>query len=184
MAKLDRDQMTALGAVSLLLIACVSAVGLSMQIRSVALQDLADARDALSRVEAHVGTTTRIRGAGKAAAAPPTAFLDAPTQGLAGAQLQAYLSQLIAAQHATLISSGVQPATGADAADAIRIEVTVNTTLGALQTLLYQLESGAPYVFVELLNVQQPGTAARSVTQDPLLHVTLGLRAMWRRGAA
>ena len=57
-------------------------------------------------------------------------------------------------------------------------------SLQALQAFLYQLESGTPYVFVEQLAVQLAGTASQRVVEDPLLRVTLGLRANWRRGAA
>ena len=53
--------------------------------------------------------------------------------------------------------------------------------LEALQRMLYQLESGTPYVFVDSLSVQIPGTGAQRAVEDPLLRVTLGLRAIWQR---
>jgi hypothetical protein len=54
----------------------------------------------------------------------------------------------------------------------------------ALQELLYDLESRTPYVFVEVMAVQPPSTTALRATQEPVLRLTLGLRAPWRRGAA
>ncbi len=41
----------------------------------------------------------------RVSAAPALAFLDAPTSGLAMAQFQAYLSQLVTDQRAVLVSS-------------------------------------------------------------------------------
>jgi hypothetical protein len=61
------------------------------------------------------------------------------------------------------------------------LQATLDADLQALQALLYQLESGTPYVFVDSLNIQIPGTNAQRAVEDPLLRVTLGLRAVWRR---
>ena len=115
------------------------------------------------------------------AAAPPQAFLDAPTQGLAGAQLQAYLAQLAESQRAGLMSSGGEPAKREDPPDTIRLQATLEMSLEALRALLYQLESGTPYVFVEVLAVQPVTTAGRAA-ENPLLRATLSIRALWRRG--
>ncbi len=54
--------------------------------------------------------------------------------------------------------------------------------LKALRALLYQLESGTPYVFVDALTVQPASAAAGRAAEDPLLRATLSLRAFWRRG--
>jgi hypothetical protein len=61
------------------------------------------------------------------------------------------------------------------------LQATLDADLASLQALLYQLESGTPYVFVDSLNIQIPGTNAQHAVEDPLLRVTLGLRAVWRR---
>ena len=91
-----------------------------------------------------------------------------------------YLSQLIADQHAVLVSSGIQSADRDDKSDAIRLQVALTATLPALQTLLYRLESGTPYVFVDSLVMQMGGSTERAVA-DPSLKVTLTVRAFWRR---
>jgi general secretion pathway protein M len=49
--------------------------------------------------------------------------------------------------------------------------------------VLYQLESGTPYVFVDALSVQPVNATAGRSVEDPLLRTTLSLRALWRRGA-
>jgi hypothetical protein len=39
-------------------------------------------------------------------------------------------------------------------------------------------------VFVDALTVQLTGAASQRTAEDPLLRVTFGLHAVWRRGAA
>jgi general secretion pathway protein M len=177
--KLDREQSMSVAALALLLMVCVGAVELSFHARSDAAQEFTERREALSRLEAK----SRTKAAGSApVAAPPAAFLDAPTQGLAGAQLQAYLAQVAGAQQAGLVSSGLDAAKREDPPDTIRLQATMDVGLQALQAMLYQLESGTPYVVVEALTMQPAGAAAGRPAEDPLLRATLSLRAFWRRG--
>ena len=180
MVKLDREQLISVAVLALLLLACVGAVELSFRARSDVAQELTERREALSRLEAK----SRAKTAGSAlVAAPAAAFLDAPTQGLAGAQLQAYLAQVAGAQQAGLVSSGLDAAKREDPPDTIRLQATVDVSLQALQAMLYQLESGTPYVVVEALTMQPTGAATGRPAEDPLLRATLSLRAFWRRGA-
>jgi hypothetical protein len=112
--------------------------------------------------------------------APAAAFVDAPTLGLASAALEAHITQL-AGHHATLVSFAVQSNSAADAADAVRIEASLDINQSALQSLLYELESGTPYVFIESMTVRPAAASAQSSAADPALRATLGLRALWRR---
>ncbi|MGB8629532.1 MAG: type II secretion system protein GspM [Xanthobacteraceae bacterium] len=178
MTKSDREALLSVGALAVLLFVCANAVGFSWQARSDAASEF-DLRGAqLSQLEAHAANRNKARLSG--AAAPPAAFLAAPTQGLAGAQLQAYLQHVADTYHATLISSGMEATKHEDQPDSIRLQATLDANLQALQALLYQLESGTPYVFVDSLNIQIPGTNAPHAVEDPLFRVTLGLRAVWR----
>jgi general secretion pathway protein M len=182
MIKLDREQIVSVGVLAALLLVCLGLTGLSLQMRSSAAQEVAERHEVLSRLEARA----KARGDARArpGSAPAAAFLDAPTQGLAVAALQAHLAQMADIHHSVLVSSGVEPARREDSPDSIRLQATLEMSLQALQAFLYQLESGTPYVLVEQLAVQLAGTAAQRVVEDPLLRVTLGLRANWRRGTA
>src|SRR5262249_4085854 len=113
--RLDREQAVAVAALALLLLICVCTSGLLLRMRFDAARESAERHDLLARLE------TRVRAdAGRSiAAAPPSAFLDAPTQGLASAALQAYLAQLADLQHAGLISSGGEAAKRDEAPDTI-----------------------------------------------------------------
>jgi hypothetical protein len=176
--KLDREQVISIAALFLLLLVSAGAVELSIRARSDAVQEFTERSEALSRLEMRSRTT--ISGSAPVAA-PPAAFLDAPTQGLASAQLQTYLAQVAGAQQSGLISSGQEPAKSDDPPDTIRLQATLDVSLIALQAMLYQLESGTPYVLVEALTVQPTGAAGGRPIEDPLLRATFTLRAFWRR---
>lgn len=178
----NREQVFAGGGFCALLMICAVAITGALQARVNALQHLTEQRDQLAALEARSRPAANRRAQAQRLAAPATAFLDAPTSGLATAQFQAYLSELVTSQHAVLVSSGVR-ADREDKSDAIRLQISLNATLAALQTLLYRLESGAPYVFVDALLVQ-PGGAAERTAGDAVLKVNLTVHAFWRRRTA
>lgn len=178
MLNLDREQAIALGALGALLLGCALAVGVSAVERSVALQGLAEHKELLARLQVQAERRLENHGPLVAGTAPAAAFIDAPTAGLAGAQLQTYIEKLAAEQDATLLSSGIESMDREDAPDAIRLQATLELNLKSLQAMLYRLESGTPYVFVETFAVQP----SEGGGDDPSLHFTIGIRAMWRRG--
>jgi hypothetical protein len=173
---LDHEQAISVAALALLLLVCVFTVGLSIQMRSDASGELAQHREMLSRLE----TRMRADASRSNGVAPPTAFLEAPTAGIAGAKLQAYLTQLADAQHAGLISSGGEAAKRDEPPDTIKIQATLEMNTKALRAILYQLESGTPYVFVDALTLQPASTTAGHI-EDPLLRATISLSSFWRR---
>jgi len=180
MVTMNPSPMAALGALLLLILTCAFAVAGAVSMRALAVRELEEQRRILSDLEHRVHARG---GAARASAmtAPASAFVEAPTQGLAGAQLQGYLSQLVSAQHGTLISAGVQPpARGDDGQEAIRVLATLDVSSVALQALLHRLETGVPYVFVDALTVQAPGVL-KERSDDPVLRVSLTVRALWRR---
>jgi general secretion pathway protein M len=183
MIKYDRETLTSVAALGTLLMVCAIAVGFSLQARSEAVREFHMQSEVFSRLTAHAAARNEARPK-LGAVAPAAAFLSAPTPGLAGAELQAYVQHVADSQHATLISSGIEPAMHEDRSDSIRLQAALDMNLGPLQAILYQLESGTPYVFVDSLTVQVPGDGSQRAVEDPLLRVTLGLRAVWRRGNA
>jgi len=180
MLKLDREQLISVAALMGLLLLCVCGVGLSLQARADAVREDSERREMLSRLEARMRTISDR----PTVTAPPAAFLDAPTQGLASAQLQSHLARLAGEQHASLVSSGGEAAKHDDVPDTIRLQITLDTDLKALRAMLYQLESGTPYVFVDALTIQPGGSIFGRAVEDPSLRTTLSLRALWRKGAS
>jgi hypothetical protein len=178
MLKLDREQAISVAAFVLLLLVSVSTIGISLQARAAAVGENSERREMLSRLEARLRQNT-----GRPTAAPPAAFLDASTPGLASAQLQSYLERLAGEKNASLVSSGGETAKRDDAPDTVRVQATLDMNLQSLRALLYQLESGTPYVFVDGMALQPVNATAGRSVEDPLLRTTLSLRALWRRGA-
>lgn len=182
MRKFTREQAIAVALLCLFLVLCVSIAVWSLYLRLDASQQLSERQEQLARLEAGARAKGDRPGPARASTAPTKAFLHAATLGLAGALLQEHVARL-AGQHATLVSLAVQPSGGADASDAVRIEANMEIGLRALQTLLYELESGTPYVLVESMTVRSTA-AAQSGAADARLRVTLGMRALWRRNPA
>jgi general secretion pathway protein M len=180
---LGREQLLAVGGLCALLLLCTVAVASALQSWIEATRVLAERREQLSSLQSRAGSIAKQRRQTQTVTAPALAFLDAPTSGLATAQFQAYLSQLVTDQHAVLVSSGIQATEHDDRSDAIRLQIALTATVPALQILLYRLESGTPYVFVDSLLMQLGGSTERAAA-DPVLRVTLTLHAFWRRQAS
>jgi hypothetical protein len=182
MHKLTREQGIAVGAFFAFILLCVGIVAWSIQLRFDAAQELAEQQNLLERLQAGARSKVGTRGPAKVTAAPTAAFLNEPTLGLASATLEAHVTQL-ASQHATLVSFSVQSSTAPDSADSVRIEASLDITLSALQILLYDLETGTPYVFVDSMAVRPAAGTTRTDAANAPLRVTLGLHALWRRSA-
>lgn len=178
MLRLDREQTISIAAFVFLLLMLVFMIGISLQARADALGENSERREMFLRLEARLRQNTV-----GPTAAPPAAFLDAPTPGLASAQLQSYLERLAGEKNASLVSSGGETTKRDDAPDTVRIQATIDMNLQSLRAVLYQLESGTPYVFVDGLAIQPVNSTAGRSVEDPLLRTTLSLRAFWRRGA-
>jgi general secretion pathway protein M len=178
--KLNREQGVAIGVLGLFILLCIGAGAWALVARSDAAWELSQRQDLLSRLETAARGKARGGGPSVRASAPASAFLDAPTLGLASAMLEEHITHL-ADQHATLVSFAVQSAGGADSGDAVRIEASMDINLRELQTLLYELESGAPYVFVDSITVRPVSGAAQSDAAAAPLRTMIGLRGLWRR---
>lgn len=182
MLNFDREQTIALGALGALLLGCALAVGLSLGARSAALQEFTERQDMLARLQSQAARRPDIHNRLVGGKAPAAAFIDAPTAGLASAQLQTYIEQVAAEHQATLMSSGMELTARDDAPDAIRLQATLELNLKSLQAVLYRLETGTPYVFVETFAVQPSTGNEGGGGEDPSLRLTIGVRALWRRG--
>src|SRR2546425_13368610 len=76
MPKLDRERAISLAALALLLLLCMSVLGLLFQARADAVREASERREILSRLEAKLRTGSNL----PTAAAAPAAFLDAADQ--------------------------------------------------------------------------------------------------------
>ncbi|HEY1942357.1 MAG TPA: type II secretion system protein GspM [Roseiarcus sp.] len=136
--------------------------------------------DALSeRLAALKAHTHRGAGAG-ANAAHASPFLHEATVTLAGAALQQRVEQAVAKAGGSLQSDEEQLDSLGDKDGFIRLTANFDLTQAGLQPLLYDLEAGMPYLFVESLDIQSP--EATGEAEAGPMHVALTVSSKWEPG--
>ncbi len=120
-------------------------------------------------------------GAGASANAPDASpFLRDTTVTLAGAALQQRIEQAVAKAGGSLQSDEEQLDSLSDKDGFIRLTANFELAQPGLQPLLYDLEAGMPYVFVESLDVQSP--EATGEAEGGPMHVALTVSSKWEPG--
>ena len=135
--------------------------------------------DLQQRLAALEGRRPAIAGGanGAAGATDASPFLEARTVTLAGAVLQQRLEQAAAKAGGEISSEQIDLA-GPDAKDGfITLTASLDIAQPALQGLLYDLETGAPFLIIPSLDVQSP-LATGGDAQGPM-RVTLALTGKW-----
>jgi general secretion pathway protein M len=116
----------------------------------------------------------------QAAEHPGTPFLEGPTVTVAGATLLQRVAAAVGNVGGTIQSSQVE-VTGAQAKDgAVGLVVSCEMEQPALQKLLYDLEVGMPFLFVDQLDVQVPQTTAANESGNGRIRVVLGVSGQWQ----
>lgn len=108
-------------------------------------------------------------------------FLDGPSVTVAGAALLQRVSTAISNAGGSVQSSQVE-VTG-NPAGTVKLIMSAELDLNGLQRLLYDLEAGMPFLFVEQLDVQAPQGVTAAATGPMRMHVQLAVAGEWR-GAA
>jgi general secretion pathway protein M len=125
----------------------------------------------------------RPRGGGAsplAAEHPGTPFLEGPTVTVAGAALLQRVAAAVGNVGGTIQSSQVD-VSGTQAKDGfVGLVVSCEMEQPALQKLLYDLEAGMPFLFVDQLDVQVPQTTAASEDGTGRIRVVLGISGQWQ----
>jgi general secretion pathway protein M len=130
-------------------------------------------RERLTRLE--MRTRSSSGDAGRVANRPAgSSFLEGPTVTVASASLLHRTSNAIANVAGSLLSSEVEAQSMSKDGN-IRINAICELEQSALQTLLYDLETGMPFLFVDQLTLQ----AARPENKGRM-RVSLGIAARWR----
>nr|WP_275169857.1 type II secretion system protein GspM [Bradyrhizobium sp. CSS354] len=113
---------------------------------------------------------------------PGTPFLEGPTVTVAGANLLQRVAAAVADVGGSVQSSQVD-VTGAQTKDGfVGLVVSCELEQPALQRLLYDLEAGMPFLFVDQLDVQVPQTTALSDSATGRVRVILGVSGQWQAG--
>jgi general secretion pathway protein M len=111
---------------------------------------------------------------------PGTPFLEGPTVTVAGAVLLQRVAAAVGNAGGTIQSSQVD-VLGKEAKDGfVGLVVSCEMEQPALQKVLYDLEAGMPFLFVDQLDVQVPQTTARNEAGSGRIRVMLGVSGQWQ----
>jgi general secretion pathway protein M len=148
--QIARQSLSALGflAVVALLFAGAASTALALWDARANLATLGDADQALKARAQKVGPRKEVTGQ----ASP---FLDTPTITLAGAMLQQRVESAIAAAGGKLASSQVEVG-GRGNEKRVGLQAELTIAQSGMQSLLFDLEAGAPCLFVESLEAHAP----------------------------
>jgi general secretion pathway protein M len=115
-----------------------------------------------------------------AARHPGTPFLEGPTVTVAGATLLQRVASAVGNVGGTIQSSQVD-VLGTEAKDGfVGLVVSCEMEQPSLQKLLYDLEAGMPFLFVDQLDVQVPQTTALNESGSGRVRVVLGVSGQWQ----
>jgi general secretion pathway protein M len=103
-------------------------------------------------------------------------FLEGETAALAGARLQQYIKRLVADAGGTLSSSEINLNNSEPKNRFLSLTVSTEVTQPALQSLLYTLEAGMPYIFVDSFEAQAPESVDAS---NGRMRVTMNVSGQW-----
>ena len=166
-----RRALSALGMVAVVVVALGAALSSALSLRD-ARADLARLNEQALDLDAREKRLTLSTG-GEKAASP---FFEAHTITLAGAALQQRLEAAVTAAHGRLVSSRVEVAPrGDERAISLAAELTIPEP--DMQSLLYDLETGRPYLFVESIEARAPEKSAEA--SAGALRVALTVSGQW-----
>lgn len=170
----------ALYVVAVLALAAVSALSILDVLQR--RHDLVAATDTLSLLEARNPVRHRAAAAPGSDAAVVTGspFLEGPTVTVAGAALMERVVGAIAHLGGTIVSSQVD-LQGTEAKDGfIGVSVSCDIEQASLQKLLYDLEAGMPFLFVDQMVAQTPEGTPSAVGSR--LHLLISVSGQWQGG--
>jgi general secretion pathway protein M len=135
------------------------------------------ARDTLAQMEGR--RPAPVQAPDNGTIAPPgSAFLEGPTVTVAGATLLQRIAVAVTRVGGSILSSQVELQGPQSKAGFIGVIASCELDQPALQQLLYDLEAGMPFLFVEQLAVQAP--VAVSGTREGRLRVQLTVYGQWQ----
>jgi general secretion pathway protein M len=139
---------------------------------------LAQTADLLEQLQGRKGRSAQPLSAEHAG----SPFLEGPTVTVAGASLLQRVAAAVGNAGGTIQSSQVD-VTGSQAKDGVvGLVVSCEMEQPALQQVLYELESGMPFLFIDQLDVQVPQTTASGEGNAGRIRVVLGITGQWQGG--
>ena len=141
--------------------------------------DYAAAGELLDQIEGRKPARARVNpGAESAPTGSP--FLEGPTVTVAGASLQQRVTSAVTKVGGNVLSSQVDLDGSKAKQGYVSLVASCEVEQPALQQLLYDLEAGMPFLFVDQLDVQVPQTTATNEGGTGKIRVVLGVTGQWQ----
>jgi general secretion pathway protein M len=162
----------------------VAVLGGLLATAGIAVSDIVDHQRALAQTSDLLDQLRgrKARGAASSLATehPGTPFLEGPTVTVAGATLLQRVAAAVSNVGGTIQSSQVD-VLGTQAKDgSVGLVVSCEMEQPSLQKVLYDLEAGMPFLFVDQLDVQVPQTTAVNEAGTGRIRVVLGVSGQWQ----
>jgi general secretion pathway protein M len=162
----------------------VAVLGGLLATAGIAVSDIVDHQRALAQTSDLLDQLRgrKARGATSSLAAehPGTPFLEGPTVTVAGATLLQRVAAAVSNVGGTIQSSQVD-VLGTRAKDgSVGLVVSCEMEQPSLQKVLYDLEAGMPFLFIDQLDVQVPQTTAVNEAGPGRIRVVLGVSGQWQ----
>jgi general secretion pathway protein M len=157
----------------LLIVAWLALAGLVSDYR-----DYTATADLLERIESH----KRPNGAVTASGQSGSPFLEGPTLTVAGAALQQRVAAAIKEAGGSVLSLQIELQTPDAKPGSISLSASCEVDQAMVQQLLYDLESGLPFLFVDQFQVQAPSASEGSGAdqQGARLKVQIDVSGLWQ----
>lgn len=163
----------------------VTIAGALLLMTGLSIAEILSHRQALAQTSDLLDQFRGRKGAAKTTASamaehPGTPFLEGPTVTVAGANLLQRVATAVSDAGGQVQSSQVD-VSGAQSKDGfVGLVVSCELEQPALQKLLYDLEAGMPFLFVDQLDVQVPQTTALNDAGSGRVRVILGVSGQWQ----
>ncbi len=165
-------------------LAAIGYIALAIALMTATFLALSGLNDDYAGFSASAAQLAALEGHGRAGGAragaedlPGSPFLDGPTVTIAGADLQRRVAGAVGAVGGNVLSSQID-LQGSQASEGyVILSASCDITQDALQPLLYDLEAGMPFLFVEQLIVQAP--QAGDEPEGKRMRVQIDVAGQW-----
>jgi general secretion pathway protein M len=161
----------------------VAVTGGLLAVAGFAIADIVDHQRALAQTSDLLDQLRGRKAPGTAVASaehPGTPFLEGPTVTVAGATLLQRVATAVSGVGGTIQSSQVDVLSAQSNDGLVGLVVSCELEYSALQELLYNIEAGMPYLFVDQLDVQVPQTTSANEGGPARIRVVLGVSGQWQ----
>lgn len=166
----------AAGVYFVLVLASLGAIWIAVARLDDGYDSLRAAETMLSQLEGRSPRTAKDMAAGFSGAPAGSPFLEGKTLTVAGAALLQRVLGAVQRVGGNVLSSQVNLQTADAKNGRIRLTVSCDVEEVGLQPLLYNIEAGMPFLFIDELVVQGPAKGARKGR----MHVVLNVSGQWR----